>query len=93
VRSALRQLRPASAAHTGPFLTVEETAAIFRVSGETVRRMVHKGRLAALVLGSGKQAQIRISRRFVERLLADTEAGQTIVVSEAAAQYAETAVA
>lgn len=88
IRNVLaRTNEPSEELSTTNFLTVDETATLFRVSRETVRRMVHQGRLAALVLGSGQQAQIRVPRAFVDRVLAEVAAGRTVVMAELAAAW------
>jgi len=88
VREALARINsPTAGSAVSPFLTVDETAGLLRVSRETFRRMVHQRRLAALVLGSGGQAQIRVPRAFVDRVLAEVEAGRTVVMAEFTAAW------
>lgn len=88
VRTALSQIQavPAEAPPTD-FLTVEETAKIFRVSRETVRRMCMSGRLPALDCGSGTQASYRIPRAFVERALNTLNAGRSVSMSGLTAEW------
>ena len=87
VRAALVKFNQGSKHSTSRFLNVDEAAEAFEVSRETVRRMVHQGRLPALVLGSGGQAQIRIPRTFVDRVMTEVESGRTVVMAEAAAEW------
>ena len=87
VRAALAKFNPDSKRSTSRFLNVDEAAEVFEVSRETVRRMVHQGRLPALVLGSGGQAQIRIPRAFVDRVMTEVESGCTVVMAEAATEW------
>jgi excisionase family DNA binding protein len=87
VRAALAKFSPDNKHSTSRFMNVDEAAEAFDVSRETVRRMVHQGRLPALVMGTGGQAQIRIPRAFVDRVITEVESGRTVVMAEAAEEW------
>jgi excisionase family DNA binding protein len=87
VRAVLAKINPDSKHSTSRFVNVDEAAEAFDVSRETIRRMAHQGRLPALVMGSGGQAQIRIPRAFVDRVITEVESGRTVVMAEAAAEW------
>ena len=87
VRAAMVKINPNGKHSTSRFINVDEAAEAFGISRETVRRMAHERRLPALILGSAGQAQIRIPRAFVDRVIAEVESGQTVVMSEAADEW------
>jgi excisionase family DNA binding protein len=87
VRAALAKFNPESKHSTSRFMSVDEAAEAFEVSRETIRRMAHQHRLPALITGSGGQAQIRIPRAFVDRVITEVESGRTVVMAEAAAEW------
>jgi excisionase family DNA binding protein len=52
---------------TGHLLTIAETARRIRPSESTVRRKIREGQLAAVKLGPGTRAHIRIEADALER--------------------------
>jgi excisionase family DNA binding protein len=50
------------------FYTINETAIIFGVHANTIRRAVKKGFLIAIRIGLGKKSPYRISRKEIEAI-------------------------
>jgi excisionase family DNA binding protein len=61
-----------------PLITVREAAALLRLSAMTIRRKVDAGQIPAIKCGSA----CRIPRAFIEGILRDALAGQTVVVED-----------
>ena len=89
VRAALAQIQTAAAREPAApeFLTVNETAKVFRVSRETVRRMCASGRLPALDCASGTQANYRIPRPFVDYALGQMNVGRSVAMGALATEW------
>lgn len=50
------------------FYTIKETAVVFGVHQNTIRRAVKKGFLIAIRIGSGKKSPYRISKKEIEAI-------------------------
>ncbi len=50
------------------FLTIKETAVIFSVHPNTIRRAIKEGYLIAIRIGKGPRSPYRISRKSVEAI-------------------------
>jgi excisionase family DNA binding protein len=50
------------------FLTIKETAVIFAVHPNTIRRAIKLGFLVAIRIGNGSKSPYRISRKSVEAI-------------------------
>lgn len=85
--------QPEHHAHDTPLLDVDETAELLRVSRMTVTRLVDEGQLPSVTIRKGKTHKLRrIPRAFIERLVADANAGtQVDMEAYAAAWLAEQA--
>lgn len=66
-----------------PLLTLEETAKRLRVSRSTVDRAVRAGELPVIKF----RGTFRLPAAFVERLIADAEAGSQVVVEDYARDW------
>ena len=50
------------------FLSIKETATVFGVHENTIRRAVKKGFLVAIRIGGGKKSPYRISKKEIEAI-------------------------
>jgi excisionase family DNA binding protein len=50
------------------FLTIKETACIFSVHQNTIRRAIKKGFLIAIRIGNGPKSPYRISKKSIEAI-------------------------
>jgi excisionase family DNA binding protein len=66
-----------------PLMTVQKVAELLGCSDMTIRRRISARQFPAVKIGRKSM----IPRSFVERLLAQAEAGQTVVVDEAVEQW------
>lgn len=58
-----------TSAQAPALLTIRETAALLRLSEKTVRRRIRTGEIAAVRLGDGSTAPLRIPRKGLEEWL------------------------
>jgi excisionase family DNA binding protein len=71
-----------------PLLDLEETAELLGVSRMTVARMADEGRLPSVVIRRGRvQKTRRIPRAFVDRMIADADAGAQVDIEEYAVAW------
>lgn len=73
--------QPAGPSEASPFMTVEQAAEILHVSPEHVRRAISAGRIPGFRFGRA----YRVWRSFVERVLAEMEAGRFVDFDDFAA--------
>jgi excisionase family DNA binding protein len=80
--------QPARHTENTPLLDVEETAELLRVSRMTVTRLVDEGQLPSVTVRKGKAHKLRrIPRAFIDRMLADANAGAQVDMEVYAAAW------
>jgi excisionase family DNA binding protein len=85
VHGTTRRGRPVRRGQPDPWLTVEEAGEALGVSAMTVRRRVKAGQFPAVVIAS----VTRVPRAFVDRVIQAAEAGETVIVEQYAAEWAD----
>lgn len=80
--------QPGHHAPNTPLLDVDETAELLRVSRSTVTRLVDEGQIPSVTIRKGKTHKLRrIPRAFIERLVADANAGTQVDMQAHAAAW------
>lgn len=86
---AARPRLPRTAPSAHPLMSVGEAAQTLGFSHMTIRRAIDSRQFPALKMGS----KALVPRAFVERLLAEASAGNTVIVEEAAGSWVAEGVA
>jgi excisionase family DNA binding protein len=59
---------------TTPLLTVTQAAGVLNCSEQHIRNMIRRGRLRAINIGVGRQAEYRVTQQGLEDVLAPLQA-------------------